>query len=50
MLVSWIRAEEGCMRVGGGDCLKYLEGGGTEKEEGKQCFKEGGSWVKGWVP
>ena len=35
----------------GGDCLKYLKRGGTEKRGWEaKIFKRGGKCVKGWVP
>ena len=37
--------------MGGGNCLKYLKRGGTEKRgEDTKILKRGEtSWVKGWV-
>ena len=48
-LIGQIRAGGIC--VGGGNCLKYLKRGGTEKRGGeiKILKKGGGSWVKEWV-
>ena len=39
------------LRVGGGNCLKYLERRWNRKKgRGNKDFKMGGaSWVKGWV-
>ena len=41
------------LHEGGGNCVKYLKGGGIEKRGGEtKILKRGGgaSWVKGWVP
>ena len=48
-LIGQIRAGGIC--VGGGNCLKYLKRGGTEKRGGEtKILKRGvGSWVKEWV-
>ena len=35
-----IRAGGGCVREGG-NCLKYLKGGGTEEGRGNKDFKNG---------
>ena len=50
--VCGIKEGGGCLRLGGGDCLEYLERGRNKKRgEGKQRFlKTGASWIKGWVP
>ena len=39
--MRWIKAGEGCMKVGG-NCLKYIERGGTEMRGGEiMIFKRG---------
>ena len=44
-----LRAGGGCVRVG--ELLKYFERGWNRKEErGNKDFKNGGHWIKGWLP
>ena len=42
MLVGRIRVGEGCLRVGGGDCLEYLKRGGNRKKGRERKILKGG--------